>query len=132
MSLDHDVILRGRVMKITERTTTTGKLIVEIGLAIYAGKTEGNYNPSMWMNITCFREVADEAARLQKGQTIQVFGSASYSSWQKDGEKKEKWNIIANKIEIIERNKPAYNQTPKPVPKSNYTDETPWGDDDSF
>lgn len=55
-------------------------------------------NKTEWHNIICFGKTADRAEKLSKGENVYIEGKIQTSSWEKEGEKKYKTEIIANTI----------------------------------
>ncbi|MBN1967741.1 MAG: single-stranded DNA-binding protein [Candidatus Delongbacteria bacterium] len=55
-----------------------------------------------WHNITCFNKLAERAGdQLKKGTNIYIEGRISTSSWEVDGEKKYRTEIIANSLLVL-------------------------------
>lgn len=73
-----------------------------------------------WHNIVCFGRLAEIAGQfLTKGKQIYVEGRIQTRSWEKDGEKKYRTEIVAENFQMLGSRGDSY-QTP---PDSAYADE---------
>lgn len=54
-----------------------------------------------YLNIVCFGKIADNVAQyMKKGSQVYVDGKIQTRSWEKDGEKKYRTEIIANTVQF--------------------------------
>ena len=54
------------------------------------------------MNVVAFEKLADNCILyLEKGSKVLVVGRLSVSEYEKNGEKKEKYEVVANKVEFL-------------------------------
>ncbi len=102
------VTLVGRLTRDPEvRYTSGGMPIVNIGLASnYRQKDSAS---GQWVEKPNFFDVVGFgdrfeklAANLEKGRRIGIDGSLRYSSWETDGQKRSKVEIIADTIQFLD------------------------------
>jgi len=78
--------------------TKNEKAIASCSVAVYAGKD----NPPMWFLVDAWEETAiDFQATCKKGDNVRICGHIGYNSWEKDGEKKSNYKIVANSFELL-------------------------------
>jgi len=96
-----------------------GELVTNFSLAIgssFTNKISGDKRESvMWLNIVCFRAVADIANKyLIKGDQVYVSGKLSIRKWQdKTGADKWTTEIVANNIQMLNTKKKESNEPQK-------------------
>ena len=90
--------LRGRLGKDAETRTTTGeKKVTALSIATTPryldkqkqwkdGKTE-------WHRCYAWEKLAEKAAMLKKGETVQVEGTLTSREYEKDGVKRQAWEV---------------------------------------
>ena len=102
------VTLVGRLTRDPEvRFTSGGMAIVSLGIAVNgrrknpaSGEWEDKPN---FFDVKLFGERGERAAeRLQKGTRIGVDGRLEWDSWETDGQKRSKVEVIANDIQILD------------------------------
>lgn len=101
--MDNTVTLVGNCTRDCDLTFgTKGGGIVAFGLAINSRKlVDGNWvdGDPQFFDIKAFGELAEHAAEsFGKGDRVIVSGRLNYSTWEKDGEKKSKVEVIADAI----------------------------------
>ncbi|MFC1513470.1 single-stranded DNA-binding protein [candidate division KSB1 bacterium] len=65
-----------------------------------------NKERTLWLKTVCFGKLAELSEKyLSKGAKIAVSGSLDIEEWEKDGEKKSNYKIIASSIEFIKLKK---------------------------
>ncbi|MDA3814934.1 MAG: single-stranded DNA-binding protein [Patescibacteria group bacterium] len=103
------VIIAGRVTQTPEkRTSQSGVSITTFSVATN-NKTKDK-ETTEFHNVVSFSGTAEAVAKyIIKGQEILVEGRLQTSSWEKDGVKKHKTEIIAERVEF--GSKPANNNT---------------------
>ncbi len=95
-NIGSDVELRGG---------TNGKDVATVSLAeTFSRRIEGsqNYEPvhTNWIPVTLFGSLAKRAAKsLKKGERVTVVGSLKTSTYEKEGERRRSFEVIANAIE---------------------------------
>lgn len=90
------------------RQTASGISVLGFGLAVnerrrnaQTGEWEDYAN---WVDCTMFGKRAQAVAPyMTKGAKVAVHGSLHYSSWERDGQKRSKLEVIADEIEFMSR-----------------------------
>lgn len=113
------VTLMGRLGKDPEtRSYGDGKQMCYFSLATIE-KYNGNEN-TQWHNIVMFGKTAELALKyLHKGEQVLLEGKINYQSWESDGKRNYRTQIICDKINFISNDKrseqygyPDYSQSP--------------------
>ena len=98
------VMLAGRLGRDPERRETRSGLVVNLYVATRERKKEGErwVDATEWHRVVCFGKTAELADRyLTKGRECIVEGKLRTSSWEKDGEKRYRTEVVAARIEFI-------------------------------
>lgn len=89
-----------------ERTTPSGIAVVSFGVAV--NERRKNAQTGEWgdephfFDVTMFGNSGTYAAsRISKGSKVAVEGRLRYSSWEKDGQKRSKVDIVCENIEFL-------------------------------
>jgi len=86
------VELTGRIYNIKETTTTTGKTVSRFGLSIYTGKDKEGKSKYGFVDCKYF-------GRVQQSSELQdVVGRLSVDTWEKDGKKFSRPEVIVDSI----------------------------------
>lgn len=98
------VILMGRLGADPEFRTSGGNGILKMRVATterFKDK-DGNWTDrAEWHSVTCFGKRAEGLAKcLSKGSQVLIDGCLRTSSYEKDGDKRYKTEIIANEVEL--------------------------------
>ena len=118
------VMLTGNLTRDPERKSTAGGTeVLAFGMAVNdrrknaAGEWEDYPN---FIDVTVFgNRVPYLAERLAKGAKVAVEGKLRYSSWEQDGQKRSKLEVIADEVETLAK------AEPKPEPEL-YDSEIPF------
>ena len=106
MSINH-VVLSGNIGRQPDvRVTPTGANILTFSLAVNERVKKGDAweDYTNWVDVVVFGKRAESLSKiLEKGMKVTVDGKLRYSSWEKDGGKRSKIEIIANDIDIMQR-----------------------------
>ena len=86
------VEISGRIYNKKVSTTSTGKTVTRFGLSIYTGKDKDGKSQYGFVECKYFGEITD-SSELQD-----VTGRLSVSSWEKDGKKFSRPEIIVDSI----------------------------------
>jgi single-strand DNA-binding protein len=79
-----------------------------------------------WHNIVAFRKTAEIVGKyLTKGRQVYVEGELQTRSWEQDGVKKYRTEVIANNIQFVGDNKTATTETSS-APSVDTHDEIPF------
>jgi single-strand DNA-binding protein len=89
------------------RQTSGGTNILDFGIAVNdrVKDSSGNWTDyANFFDIVVFGNRAESLSKiLTKGMRVAVNGKLRYSSWERDGQKRSKIEIIANDIDIMQR-----------------------------
>ncbi len=110
------------------RATQGGTPVLSFGIAVNDRRKNASGN---WEDVPNFFECVTFGNRatalsdiLTKGMKVAIAGKLHYSSWEKDGQKHSKVDIIANEIELMQNRKPQQQdyqpqQQAQPAPQWN-------------
>lgn len=90
------------------RHTSGGTAVLGIGVAV--NDRRKNPQTGVWEDVpnfvdcTMFGARAESVARfLSKGSKVAIEGKLRYSSWEKDGQKRSKLEVVVDEIEFMSR-----------------------------
>lgn len=91
------------------RATTNGTQVLSFGVAVndrrrnpQTGEWEDYPN---FVDCTMFGNRAEALSRyLQKGAKVAIEGKLRYSSWERDGQRRSKLEVIVDEVELMSRN----------------------------
>jgi len=99
------VILVGNLTRDIElRYLQSGAAVADIGLAVNERVKKGNewVDEANFFDITLFGKTAEVAAQyLTKGSNVLVEGRLRFETWEKDGQKRSKVKVIADKMQML-------------------------------
>lgn len=115
MSINH-VSIAGNLTRDPElRSTAGGTAVLSFGIAV--NDRRQNQQTGKWEDVPNFFECVTFGNRamalgdiLAKGMKVAIAGKLHYSSWEKDGQKHSKVDIIANEVELMQNRKPQQEQ----------------------
>ena len=100
------------------RSTASGTPVLSFGIAVNDRRKDAS---GQWVDVPNFFECltfGNRAAALSdiltKGMKVAITGKLHYSSWEKDGKKHSKVDIIAREIELMQNRKPQQQQDYRP------------------
>ena len=108
------------------RQTAGGMCVLTFGIAV--NDRRKNQQTGEWedypnfVDCTVFGKRAEGLAKfLAKGMKVALSGSLRYSSWEKDGQKRSKLEVVADEVEVMSQAQqpqaaPAYGQGYAPQP----------------
>ena len=133
----NQVAVTGNLTRSPElRATQSGTAVLSFGIAV--NDRRKNQQTGQWEDVPNYFECVTFGNRatalsdiLTKGMKVAIAGKLHYSSWEKDGQKHSKVDIIANDVEIMQNRKPQEpHQTqafaPQPPTMDVYTDDIPF------
>lgn len=108
------------------RDTTGGTQVLSFGIAVndrrknpQSGEWEDYPN---FVNCTMFGTRAEKIHRyLSKGCKVAIEGKLRYSSWERDGQRRSKLEVIVEEIEFLSRQ-----QAAEPEPEDAYDEDIPF------
>lgn len=97
----NQVILMGRLTRDPEmRTTPSGKNVTSFSLAV---DRPGNDDSADFFDITAWEKTGELVNQyLSKGRRCLVQGRLSFRSWEQDGQKRSKVEVIANDVTFLD------------------------------
>lgn len=139
----NQVAVTGNLTRAPElRATQGGTPVLSFGIAVndrrknVAGQWEDV--PNFFECVTFGNRATALSDILAKGMKVAIAGKLHYSSWEKDGQKHSKVDIIANDVELMQNRKPQqepqqYQQpqqtqafAPQPPTMDMYSDDIPF------
>lgn len=140
----NQVTLVGNLTRDPElRMTPLETAVLSFGIAV--NDRRKNRQTGQWEDVPNFFECVTFGNRakalgdiLTKGMKVAIAGRLHYSSWEKDGQKHSKVDIIANDVEIMQNRKPQQEQPqqyqpqmpskyqPTTVPQDIYDEDLPF------
>ena len=140
------VIISGRLTRDPElRTTPSGTSVLSMGVAV--NDRRRNQQTGQWedytnfVDCTMFGNRTDSLSHiLTKGMLVCIEGRLRYSSWERDGQKRSKLEVIVDEIELPSRSQAGQgaqpmdggygmgNQggyAPQPMPQQTYQQPAP-------
>ncbi len=113
------------------RSTAGGKAVLSFGIAVNDRRQNAS---GKWEDVPNFFECVTFGNRamalsdiLAKGMKVAIAGKLHYSSWEKDGQKHSKVDIIAQEIELMQNRKPQQEQSQQDY-QSGYQQPTMYDD----
>jgi single-strand DNA-binding protein len=104
MSIVNEACIEGRLGKDPEcRYTPNGKAVTQFSVATQKRKLEDGVwaddGPAEWFNVKAWNKLAESVAEsLRKGDVAHVHGRLETSTWDKDGVKQYRTELIANSV----------------------------------
>jgi single-strand DNA-binding protein len=118
MSINHVSVVGNLTRDVELRSTASGTPVLSFGIAVNDRRKNAS---GQWEDVPNFFECVTFGNRatalsdiLTKGMKVAVAGKLHYSSWEKDGQKHSKVDIIANEIELMQNRKPQQQQGYQP------------------
>lgn len=111
----NQVAVTGNLTRSPElRATQGGTAVLSFGIAVNDRRKNSS---GQWEDVPNFFECVAFGNRatalsdiLTKGMKVAIAGRLHYSSWEKDGRKHSKVDIIANEVELMQNRKPQQEQ----------------------
>ena len=104
------VVISGNLTRDPELRTTQGGMAV-LGLGVAVNERRKNPQSGEWedypnfVDCTMFGKRAESVSHyLSKGSKVSIEGKLRYSSWEKDGQKRHKLEVVIDEIEFMSRN----------------------------
>lgn len=114
MSINHVVVVGNLTRDVELRSTQSGTAVLSFGIAVNDSRKNAS---GQWEDVPNFFECSTFGNRatalsdiLTKGMKVAITGKLHYSSWEKDGQKHSKVDIIAREIELMQNRKPQQEQ----------------------
>lgn len=114
------------------RSTQGGTAVLSFGIAVNDRRKNAS---GQWEDVPNFFECVTFGNRatalsdiLTKGMKVAIAGKLHYSSWEKDGQKHSKVDIIANDVELMQNRRPQQEQQYHPTQQAQdvYDEDLPF------
>ena len=120
------VVVSGNLTREPElRATQSGMQVLSLGMAV--NDRRKNQQTGEWDDVPNFVDVkvfgnrAESLSRiLAKGSKVCVEGKLRYSSWERDGQKRSKLEVVADEVELMPKGGNQQPQAPQPAPQGYY------------
>jgi single-strand DNA-binding protein len=107
MASFNKVLLLGNLTRDPElRYTASGAAVASFGLAVNRRYKQGE----QWKDEVCFVDVTVWAKQgencaeyLNKGSQVFIEGRLNYQTWESDGQKRSKLEVVANNVQFLSR-----------------------------
>ena len=114
------VVISGNLSRDPElRSTASGLQVMSVSVAVNErrrGASGAYQNYTNWVGCKMFGERAEKVAPLlKKGMKVCIDGKLSYSSWEKNGERRSSIEVLIKDIEFIEPKTQQQEQVERPV-----------------
>lgn len=134
MSINHVAVVGNLTRDPELRATQGGTAVLSFGIAVNDRRKSAD---GKWEDVPNFFECVTFGNRatalsdiLAKGMKVAIAGKLHYSSWEKDGQKHSKVDIIAQEIELMQNRRPQQEQPqqeqPTSVPQDVYDADLPF------
>jgi len=81
------------------RESAAGKAWCRLNIAVEAGRDRDTDEPyTQWVTVVAFARQAEDLAKVEKGQTLSAMGRLEQSHWEKDGEQRTGWQLVADSV----------------------------------
>ena len=101
----NQVVLVGRLTRDAElKYTSNGQAVCKFSMAVNRRRKNGDQweDEANYFDIVLWGRQGEALNQyLQKGKTVGVNGELRYDSWQQDGQKRSKVEIVANNIMLL-------------------------------
>jgi single-strand DNA-binding protein len=98
------VIIGGRLTADPElKTTPSGISVVSFSVAVNRKVKQGEEQKADFFSVTAWKQTAEHISRwFHRGSSICIVGQLQNSSWEKDGQKHYKTEIIADEVFFVD------------------------------
>jgi single-strand DNA-binding protein len=100
------VSVSGNIGRCELRATSNGGNVLTFSLAVNERVKRGEEwdDYTNWVDCVVFGKRAESLSRIiSKGTKVAVSGRLRYSSWEKDGKRRSKLEVIANDVDLMQR-----------------------------
>jgi len=100
------VVLVGNLTRNPEVKSATNTTVTTFGLAVNRKykSAEGLKEETCFIDIVAFAKLAEIAGEyLAKGAPVLIEGRLSYNTWEQEGVKKSKHEVVAENIQFLQR-----------------------------
>jgi single-strand DNA-binding protein len=105
MASYNHVVLMGNVTRDIEvKFLQSGTAVCDMGMAINERVKRGDdyVDEPVFVDVTLFGKQAEVAGEyLSKGAPVLIAGRLKYEQWEKDGQKRSKLKVVADKLQML-------------------------------
>ena len=119
------VTILGRLTRDVELKQTNGGMVARFSLANGYRKKQGNeyVEATNFIDCVAFGKTGEAIQKsVKKGHRLLVFGSLRWSSWESDGKKHSKLEVLVESFNFIERKESGQQSGPTPADVSGLED----------
>lgn len=124
------IILIGNLTRDPEiRYTPSGVAVATVPIAVNSRYRQGNEmrEETLFIDAVVFGKQAESCTQyLNKGRMVLVEGRLRERRWEYEGQKKSKFEVIANNIRFLSRKESVESQDADQIPPEEYTDLEPF------
>jgi len=135
--------IHGRAARDGElRQSQAGKSWCRVSVAVEAGTDrQSGETLTQWVNVVAFGRVAEDLARVRKGETISAIGRVENNRWRtQDGQEREGLQLVADAVLTLRSARPGGRKPRSTEGRSDYQashraqapSETPFDDEPAF
>lgn len=126
----NNLAIEGRLTRDPElRYTANGVAQATFGIAQnHRRKVNGEWvdAETFFFDVVCWRDLAENTAELAQGQSVVVVGRLQQRSWEHEGQKRSKVEIVAEDVMLSRRWAPRDGARSEPVTPDYSDDEAPF------
>ena len=130
MASFNKVMLMGNLTRDPElRYTSNGSAVTSFGLAVNRKFKQGDEQKEdvCFVDITVWGKQGENCAEyLSKGRPVFVEGRLQYSTWESDGQKKSKLDVVANTVQFLGSRGDSQGSTPAEKVTASDEDDVPF------
>jgi single-strand DNA-binding protein len=96
-------------------TTKTGKPMTTLRLAVDVTNRDALEPETVWFNALAFGRVAEDLARIEKGQMVSAMGKVTRGQYiTQEGEVRESWSLLTDAIITARSGRPGQRRSQDP------------------
>jgi single-strand DNA-binding protein len=103
-SYNHVILLGNVTRDIEVKYLQSGTAVCDMGMAINERVKRGDdyVDEPVFVDVTLFGRTAEVAGEfLAKGAPVLIAGRLKYEQWEKDGQKRSKLKVVADKLQML-------------------------------
>lgn len=101
--INNVAIIEGNLGKDPEiKQLEGGKCVCNFSVAVYRNKEKTD-----WIDCVAFNNVAETMRQADKGRKVTLYGSFQQRTWEKDGKKNSKVEIMVDRVFVHKKRDPA-------------------------
>jgi single-strand DNA-binding protein len=103
-SYNHVILLGNVTRDIEVKYLQSGTAVCDMGMAINERVKRGDdyVDEPVFVDVTLFGRTAEVAGEfLSKGAPVLIAGRLKYEQWEKDGQKRSKLKVVAEKLQML-------------------------------